>query len=80
MNDESFQNSPHKDKSNQKPRIMHADTFNEEYVNSFTRLVKDDDENAQKIALMASQEREQKIAEMTSKAQMEIEMEVVNKE
>ena len=33
---------------------MHADTFNEEYVNSFTSLVKDDDENAQKIALMAS--------------------------
>lgn len=59
---------------------MHADTFNEEYVNSFTSLVKDDDENAQKIALMASQEREKKISEMTSKAQMEIEMEVVNKE
>lgn len=32
---------------------MHADTFNEDYVNSFTRLVKDDDEIAQKIASMA---------------------------
>ena len=62
-------------KESKQTRLQQAETFDGHYVNSFTQLIKGD-ENTQKLAKLAEQtqkeSRDKQVAEMANKANMEI--------
>ena len=62
-------------KESKQTRLQQAETFDGHYVNSFTQLIKGD-ENTQKLAKLAEQtqkeSRDKQVAELANKANMEI--------